>query len=135
MKSTDIFNAATFEIFYLCLEEFPSEVRLDPNIIARKVEGYFGDPTGDLEAYNHVVSIAEKSGDTINWLAHEGYIRLEHEYLSEPSTYVLTPKGLQAANVKIDSLENKPTFIEIIKGGIKHITLASMPLVISAMLK
>ncbi|MCE9679619.1 hypothetical protein LZP69_10650 [Shewanella sp. AS1] len=135
MESKDIFNVATIEIFRLCLEEFPSEVELDHKKIAREVGEFFPEPTDEVKLFQHLGLLNQKVQDTISWLTHEGYIRVKTNYVSQPSWYVVTPKGLQAASVTIDSLESKPTFADVIKGGVKEVTSAAVPAIIGAFLK
>jgi hypothetical protein len=117
MRNLDIFNCAAVEILSLSLESCPSPAQIEPEKIAETVKGYFLE--NEFSDINESV-IVEKCRDTLYWLASENYLVVNDEYLDEPSTAVLTQKGINALNVKtklLDTTESKG-FTEHFQGGL-----------------
>jgi|GEM_PF-1862387 hypothetical protein len=122
MKSLDIFNLATLEIFRKCLSNIPQPVKLDPSEIGKEVAGYFSNPNNAAELFTQLSVIQDKCEETINWLRNEGFLRIEPESLRGPVTATLTHKGMNASSVSVPSLGEGRRFSDFMTSNIKDVT-------------
>ena len=135
MKNLDIFNLAALELFHLCLEKFPVQVRIDANQISNVLSGYYDLPESSVESFNQIVNIKEICQHTIYWLREEGFIRTSSETLDGTCYVNITQKGLSAMNRLPSSINENRTFRDIFYSGLSGVASGAASSVMADFLK
>ena len=117
MKNTDIFNIISFEIFYRCLDEFPSPAYFSIEDVANQVHSY----CSGLSSPPDKKRIESKVSNTTIWLKQEGYL-VDRGSGDTGFSVVLSERGLHALNLKPSSLSSNESFGDRISQGISNIS-------------
>lgn len=124
MKSIDIFNVISFEVFYRCLDSFPVPLFISSKELAGRIKYCLG----ELISTSEIKDLDDKSYHTLMWLRDEGYIT-SLGAAGDGFTVVLSQKGLTALNVMPVSLsgENSDTsFGDKISEGIENVAVNTL---------
>lgn len=115
------------EIFHLCLENFPIQIKVEPTEIALEVSEFFQLSENNQELHDEFTNIDQVCQHALWWLRDENYIRISSQMMDGSCSIVMTEKGLNAINKSPDALETNKSFKEIFYNGLSTLpfTVAS----------
>ncbi|CAE6902880.1 hypothetical protein ACOMICROBIO_LMKGKHOH_02193 [Vibrio sp. B1FIG11] len=118
MKSIDVFNIISFEMFYRCLDNFPAPTFISRSDVASEVHNYIS----GLSNAPSLQVLDEKVFHTGLWLRDEGYVT-DKGSAGEGFSFVLSERGLAALNTKPSSLSGGESFGDEISKGLRDISV------------
>ena len=125
MTNTDVFNAATMEIFHECSVNFPRSTEIETVALTQVVLEYFEVLEDDSELNDLFSEIEETIFSTIVWLKDEGYLK---DTWSNDNSFVvvLTQKGLNAINATPNVLDKSSSFKDYFIQGLTNLPFTTV---------